>query len=257
MIFAGCSICQRPDVDAVNAALRTSSVRAVAAAFSGLSKSALGRHAKHADEPGSVLHPEAENQAPHVRHRTRPVVLSCATGAPGAAPIVIDAETRAQQALWMRQAGRSWRQIAAAFNVSEQTIADDIDRMRQAEIADARRIRAEDHFADVRASNRLIVAKLIETHDRAAAKGDERAALDAIKELRQVKKAEAEFLRAMGASDGFRAAMDRREQEAQAGPSVIDLAKDWMGAFAMDDTEVTPEDIQRLANGAFRAFMDP
>jgi hypothetical protein len=240
MLFSGCSICQRPDVDAINAALRSQSVRAVAAAFPGLSKSALARHNKHADGPEAGLHPVSN-----------PAAQSCAPVAPGAAPVVTDSETRALEALWMRQAGKSWRQIALAFNVPESTITDDLARMRQAEIADARSTLAEDHVADIRAANRLIATKLAKVHDRAVAKGDERAAIDAIKELRQVKKAEAEFLRVLGTFDGFRSAADRREQEAKSGPNVIDMAKDWMGAFAMDETEITLEDIQRLTNGHF------
>ena len=243
MIFSGCSICSRPDVGAINAALRTQSIRAVAAAYPGLSKSALGRHAKHADTPAPAAAPP-NPQAPRVRHRTRPAALSCIPGAPGAASSVTDPLTRALQALWMRKAGKSWREIAAAFTVPEQTIKDDLARMRQAKIAEAQRTRAEDHVANVRATNRLLVKKLSEVHDRAVAKGDDRVVIDAIKELRQVNKQEAELLREFGAFDNFRPGANRKAQEATDGESLIEMVKDWAGLFAMDDTSLA----ERLAD---------
>jgi hypothetical protein len=266
MIFSGCSICQRPDVDAINAALRSQSVRAVAAAFPGLSKSTLGRHAKHADEPEAVLHPvsnlEAENQAPRVRHRTRPAALSCAPGAPGAAPIVTDPEKRALQALWRRQAGQSPRQIAAAFNVPESTITADLARLRAKEIEEARQTAAEEYYADFRASQRLLVARLIAIHDRATAKGDERAALDALKELRQLTRQDVDVLRDLGAFQAFKVTSLREREEADDEMSLPRVAKNFMRAIAeMYDKDDEPLEIDLEAisrrTEAERAAADP
>jgi predicted transcriptional regulator len=166
---------------------------------------------------------------------------------PGATSSVTDPETRALKALWMKQAGQSVHQIAAAFNVPESTITADLTRLRTKEIEEARQTAAEEYYADFRASQRLLVAKLIAIHDRAAAKGDERAALDAPKELRQLTRQDVDVLRDLGAFKALKVT-SLREREAEDEMSLPRIANDFMRAIAemYNDPSTGSEDDEPL-----------
>ena len=202
-----CRVCANANRIAIDAALQSGRpLRAVAADYPGLSKSALDRHRKRCGGLVADVAPEstvtsASPAIQAVRRRSRPQT---------------DEAERFAIALRMKARGCGRAEIGRALNIHPSTVTDLLSRANAAALERVRSETVEDLIVQRRAERDARAQKLHAILETAELRGDVRTQLDALREMRHEAKEDLAWMTALGAFDRFRVPTMQEQDSEQA-----------------------------------------
>lgn len=200
-----CLVCRHPLRVAIEASLSTGTpLRAVAADYPGLSKSALDRHRKRCAAPPAPASPVATGCNPTltpIRRRSRPLT---------------DQAERFAIALRMRARGSTNAEIGHALKITPNGVSELIARAQAAELSRVRAETVEDLLIQLRSSRDLRRRELGKVLERATARGDDVLIVSIVRELRHEAKEDREMMRDLGAFDSFKVPTMQEQESRQA-----------------------------------------